>query len=87
VAFLLRQDNRGIMSKLAELFLAAYVVVFIIDILHSYHKYENHKLFLFDKPTKSWFKFFVEDHKWTLGTTVTCVLVYQLLVLLNIVSP
>jgi hypothetical protein len=75
------------MTKLLELLISGYVVMLIVDILHSYIKYENYRFLTFDSKPKKWIYFFIDDHKWTLGTTVVCLLLYLLFTQLGFMSP
>lgn len=58
------------MSEILHLVLSAYIVFVIFDLAHSWRRYSDHKFISFDKPTKSWLSFFVDDHKWSVGTCV-----------------
>ena len=62
------------MDKFLHLVLSAYVVLLILDIIRSYYYYDEHKFVSFDKPTKKWIDFFMDDHRWTLTTLLVTLL-------------
>jgi hypothetical protein len=51
------------MSGFLLLILSTYVVFFIFDIAKSYRDYSKYSFLSFDKPTKSWWLFFIDEHK------------------------
>ena len=61
------------MEKFLHLVLSGYVVLLFLDVLRSHYHYERHKFSLLN-PTKTWFDFFIDEHKWTIGTLVVTLL-------------
>lgn len=57
------------MDKFLHLVLSGYAVLLFLDILRSHYYYERYKISLLN-PTKTWFDFFVDEHKWALGTLI-----------------
>ena len=51
------------MSGFLFLILSTYVVFFIFDISKSYRDYSKYLFLSFDKPKKSWWLFFIDEHK------------------------
>lgn len=56
------------MTDILHLLFSAYIVFTIFDINNASHQYDTHKFMSFDKPTKSWFSFFIKDQAWSIGT-------------------
>ena len=62
------------MYEFLHLILSAYAVLLFLDILRSYYNYDEHKFVTFDKPIKKWRNFFIDEHKWTIGTLIVTLL-------------
>lgn len=59
------------MDKIIHLLLSFYVAMLIIDLVVAHRDYDNHKFITFEKPTKGYWSFFIETHKWTALTTIS----------------
>ena len=60
------------------LIFAVYFIVTLFDLFYAARSYEHDKLIHLDKPTKTFFEYFLNNNVWTLAAILLAIVVHMM---------